>query len=135
MKSIFKRMLVILLACLTMGAALSGCGSSGNSNEAVVMNGETIAMDEMKFYTYTLQDKIEETYAWMIAYYGETYDSFWKGDSGDGHSIWEENLTFAVQQVVQTKVLLKYAQEHNITLTDDEKARVKESIDAYRTKH
>ena len=135
MKSIFKRMLVILLACLTMGAALSGCGSSGNSNEAVVMNGETIAMDEMKFYAYTLQDKIEETYSWMIAYYGETYDSFWKGDSGDGHSMWEENLTFAVQQVVQTKVLLKYAQEHNITLTDDEKARVKESIDAYRTKH
>ena len=99
------------------------------------MNGETIAMDEMKFYAYTLQDKIEETYSWMIAYYGETYDSFWKGDSGDGHSMWEENLTFAVQQVVQTKVLLKYAQEHNITLTDDEKARVKESIDAYRTKH
>ena len=135
MKSNLKRMLAALLACLVMSAAFTGCGSSANSSEAIVMNGWTISMDEMKFYAYTIQDKIEEIYSWMIAYYGETYDSFWKGDSGDGHSMWEENLTFAVQQIVQTKLLNAYAQEHNITLDEAESIRVRNNIDAYRKDH
>ena len=135
MKSNLKRMLAILLACLVMSAAFSGCGSSTGSSEAILMNGWTINMDEMKLYAYTLQDKIEESYAWMIYYYGETYDSFWKGDSGDGTSMWEENLTFAVQQIIQTKILAAYAQEHNITLDDAESIRVCNNIDSYRTAH
>lgn len=135
MKWNLKRMLAVLLACLIMSAAFTGCGSASGSSEAIVMNGWTISMDEMKFYAYTLQDKIEETYSWMIAYYGETYDSFWKGDAGDGTSMWQSNLKFAAQQIVQTKLLANYAKEHNITLDEAESIRVRDNIDAYRKDH
>lgn len=135
MKLNLRRALVILLSSLMIAAAFSGCGSSAGTSEAVVLNGQTITMDEMKMYTYTLQDKIEVTYSWMIAYYGETYDAFWKGDSGDGHSMWEENLNLAVQQAVQTKLLVKFAEENSITLDDAEKARVSETIGLYRKNH
>ena len=136
MKLNMKRALAILLSSLVIAAAFSGCGSASGTSEAVVMNGETITMDEMKMYAYTIQDKIEATYAWMIYYYGETYDNFWKGDSGSGNTtMWQENLKLSVQQAIQTKALIKYADENGITLTDDEKARVQETIGNYRKNH
>ena len=135
MKQNLKRALAIMLSALVIALAFTGCGSASGNTEAVAMNGQTYGMDEMKLYVYTLQDKIETTYAWMIYYYGETYDQFWKSDSGYGSTMWEENITLSIEQLVQTKVLLKYADENGITLTDDEKARVGQAVSAYRTNH
>ena len=136
MKLNMKRALAVLLSSLVIAAAFSGCGSASGSSEAIVLNGQTVNMDEMKMYAYTIQDKIEATYAWMIYYYGETYDNFWKGSSGVGNTtMWEENINLAIEQIIQTKVLVKFAEENGITLTDDEKARVKTNVDAYRANH
>ena len=135
MKRIIGKMLAIVLSCMMIAAVFAGCGSAGSSTEAVVMNGETVTMDEMKIYAYTMQDKLEATYSWLIAYYGETYDNFWKGDSGYGTTMWEENVKLAIQQIVQTKVLVKYANENGITLTEEERARVQENIGKYHEIH
>ena len=124
MKQNLKRALAIMLSALVIALAFTGCGSAAGNTEAVVMNGQTIGMDEMKMYVYTIQDKIEATYAWMLYYYGETYDTFWKSDSGYGSTMWDQNITLAIEELVQTKVLVKYANENGITLTDDERARV-----------
>ena len=135
MKQNLKRALAIMLSALVIALAFTGCGSAAGNTEAVVMNGQTIGMDEMKMYVYTIQDKIEATYAWMLYYYGETYDTFWKSDSGYGSTMWDQNITLAIEELVQTKVLVKYANENGITLTDDERARVQENVSSYRTKH
>jgi hypothetical protein len=135
MKQNLKRVLAIMLSALVIALAFTGCGSASGNTEAVAMNGQTIGMDELKMYVYTLQDKIETTYAMMIYYYGQTYDDFWKSDSGYGSTMWEENTTLSIEQLVQTKVLVKFANENGITLTDDENARVQENISTYRTKH
>lgn len=129
MKYNLKRVLAFVLAMMLTLACFTGCQYADETKDsntvAMIVDGENYYMDEFKLYTYLAQNELEDIYSIMILYYYGGYDTFWQQD-------WAEALSTATSKLYQTKALCKYAAENNITLSQEELDKVKETIASFK---
>ena len=128
-----KRLSIIAmgLALVLAMSAFTGCGKSladpGNlgSTVAATIGDDTIYMDEANFFVRYSQWGMESYYWAYYQYIG--YASMWDAPGGDNP---DQSLATVVKQSVmnellQTRILMKKAPEYNVTLTDADKETVK----------
>ena len=129
MKFSIKKFLALILAVLMIAFCFTGCDYQKETNDsntiAVIIDGENYFMDEMKLYTYAAQEELEEAYLFYILYYYGGYDTFWASD-------WAEALEHATKSLYQTKLLVKWANQNNITLTAEEKEKVQKAAEEFK---
>ena len=113
-----KRTAALVLAMVLSVMAFAGCDVKMENNDtdtvAAVFENEKIYMNEAKLYTYLSQRQMEYSSQFMILYYYGGYDKFWEGN-------WGYNLTQAMQEVYQTKLMARLAKDEGITLSESEK--------------
>ena len=116
-----KRTAALVLAMVLSVMAFAGCDVKMENNDtdtvAAVFENEKIYMNEAKLYTYLSQRQMEYSSQFMILYYYGGYDTFWEEN-------WGYNLTQAMQEVYQTKLLARLAKDEGITLSESEKAEL-----------
>ncbi len=121
MKMHLRKAAAMILALLISAAALTGCkinlNPADSENPAMVVLGEKVYLDEAKLYIYMTQCDMERKYGEMLKNtYGDMH-TFWV-DNG----YWESALYSGPAKIYQTKLLLKYADENGIKLSDEDKA-------------
>ncbi len=129
MKMHLKKAAALILAALLSAAALTGCkinlNPADSENPAMVVLGENVYLDEVKLYIYMTQSDMEQRYGELL-----------KSSYGDLRKFWVDNGYWVSAQhsgpakVYQTKLLLKYADENGIKLSDEDKAAAET---AYKT--
>ena len=125
-----------LVIALVLGiSCLTGCGlrtgNSADENTAIVFEGEKIGADEAEFYIRVIQYETEASSASLIqAIYGDM-TKFWANES-EGKTFAEYAKTDAISRLIQTKTLVKKAQDDKITLTADETAKVDAAVAKFK---
>lgn len=131
MKLYMKRITVFVIAVTMVLFAFTGCSYSaenGNGNTtAIIIDGQKYSIEEAKLYTYAGQYDIEANNSiYILYYYNANYDTFWESN-------WGSALGSAVTIMNQTKLLVKYAKENGITLSEEEQAKVAKAIEDFKT--
>ena len=129
MKMHLRKAAALILASLLSAAVLTGCkinlNPADSENPAMVVLGEQIYLDEAKLYIYMTQCDMERRYGEVLkSSYGDLR-TFWV-DNG----YWTSALYSGPAKIYQTKLLLKYADENGIKLSDEDKAAAE---NAYKT--
>lgn len=134
MKSYLGKALAFVLSLSLLAVSFAGCHKNTETDDtntvAAIFEGENIYMDEAKAYIYTTQYDNEVDYAFYIAYYYQGADKYWSSTES-GVTLWEVNLTQAMQRIYQTKVLCKAAEAKGMTLTEEQQKKVDDTIDKY----
>ena len=136
MKKHFSGLLAVLIAVLMMGMAFTGCVEANvTSDTAMVFMDESVNADEARLYVYTTQLDIEKQNEWMVMLYYGDYETFWKTASSEGMTYAQLGHETAISRMVQTKTLVAYANDNNITLSSDEEGRAITSGAEYKTEN
>ena len=129
----FTKLAAIVMSLLML-CSMAGCSSSDidyANTVAATYGSENIYMDEAVFFL-RYQQWTEEAYYWDMytTYFG--YDDMWvvPADS-EGNITMEDYLKeYVMSQLIQTRVLIDHADEYGAALTDAEKTKVSEAVDA-----
>ncbi|MBO7364628.1 MAG: hypothetical protein J6U26_04775 [Lachnospiraceae bacterium] len=126
MKKHVLKIAAALVAAVMLVSAFSGCGLNRSEEIVVRMKDEDIYMDEVKLYIYQSQLEMEDAYSIYIQYLYSDAKAFWDAEvsQNSGTTYWEYNLTRAISQLYQVKVLSKEAKKAGVTLTEEEQASV-----------
>ena len=123
-----KKILAASLAAAMLAGTLTGCSSGGKRSDlekdyseviAATYGNENIYLDEINF----LLRNEQMVYEYYYTMYGM---SPWTSEDMV-NNLREEILTSALQ----TRVLCQYAEDHDITLTEDEQKKVTETVETY----
>lgn len=125
-----KKTVAVVLSALLLALGFTGCQVQLENDDtdtvAAVFEDQKIYMNEAKLYVYTTQRQMEYSNQFMVLYYYGSYQSFWDAN-------WAYNLTQAMQEVYQTKLLVKLAEENGVALTADELAEVERQKEKFKT--
>ena len=130
MKSILKRSLALLLAMALAISAFTGCKrtsydiSDYGTTVVATYGDEKIYLAEANFYARLQQYYSEAIYS---MYYGE---DFWTMDASGKtlEAVTKENV---MASVLQTRILMEHAQEYGVSLTDEDKEKVKKAVSEF----
>lgn len=136
MKRNAGKLIAVLLAAVLGLLSFTGCvneaGKTDADTVAAVFEGEKINLDEVKLYVYACEYDIEKLSEAMIgAMYG-SFQAFWEVEE-NGSNYWEYNRSTAMGQMLQTKILVKYAEKEGIKLSADEQAKVDEAVKTFQS--
>ena len=138
MKHHIIRSIAVILALVLSISVMGACQNmnTGTSDEkvAAVFEGEKISLTEAKLYAFMEQYEAEyQSGDYISSYYGDPM-TYWTTDMG-GITMEQYARQYVVARMLQTRVLLKYAETENITLTAEEQAHVDELIAAFPEKY
>ncbi|MGI6106917.1 MAG: hypothetical protein ACOX8B_03165 [Lachnospiraceae bacterium] len=126
----YAKFAAAVLAAGVAAASMGGCsqlsGSSESSDEAVyaTFDGKDISLAYVRFQLNEAQYEYE---AMFSQYFGST--DFWDQDlSGNGTTMEESVIENVLTSVQQTAILNWYAEQNDITLTDEQQAKVDEAV-------
>ncbi|MGI6069496.1 MAG: FKBP-type peptidylprolyl isomerase [Blautia sp.] len=130
-----KKYVKKLAACVIMGtlslSLLAGCGKKIDK-EAVVatVDGEKVPMGVVSFLARYQQVKVGSMYTGMLGY---SSNDFWDNveDEESGETYGDTTVKDVAEQVAQMYVLRAKAPEYNVTVTDEEKQKIKDAAAAF----
>ena len=126
MKAILKRSVVFALALALAVGAFAGCKRTPSkitdyaSTVVATYGDENIYLDEANFYARLQQYYSEAIYS---SYYGE---DFWSMDVS-GKTLEASTKENVMAAILQTRVLIEHAGEYNVSLTEEDKEKVKKT--------
>ena len=122
--------LALILTMALAATSLTACGSSTGSGVAKY-GSEEIPLGEPEFLM-RYEQWMSEAYYWDIyTYLG--YDNMWEATDSTGTSTYGDTVhDTAMQEVLQTRVLMDHASEYGIDgLTEEQQAKVEETVDEF----
>lgn len=121
-----KRIAALLLSGVIMASMMIGCGSVDKNAAVATLDGEEIPLGVANFAARLQQASYDDFYK---AYFGE---KVWSSDMyGNGVTMETELKTNILNSMEEMYVLEKHAEEYDVALTEDEKAKIKETASAF----
>ena len=119
-KNVFKRLSIGLLTAALAMSLLTGCGEIKASSTVLKVGDEKVSLGLANFFARYMQSQYE-------TYYGISEDA-WEQNVSDDDTTYESSLKKDIMKNLQNAVLERQnAEEYKISLTDDEKAKIKEA--------
>ena len=135
MKSVLKRGITAFLALALVIGVFAGCSRTSSeiadyaSTVVATYGDENIYLDEANFYARLQQYYSEALYS---AYYG---DNFWTMEVSEGKTLEETTKENVMASILQTRVLMDHADEYEVSLTDEDKEKVREAASTFFTEN
>lgn len=127
-KNVSKKIVGIATTLLACASMITGCAGSVNLNTPVaVVNDENISFGVAKFYAKTQQVMYE-------AYYGSLFgDNMWDQALSADMTFGESTLESILEDLKEMYVVNQHADEYEITLTEEETAKIEETAKQFMT--
>ena len=123
-KNVFKRLSVSLLTAALAMSLLTGCGEIKASSTVLKVGDEKISLGLANFFARYMQAQYE-------TYYGITEDG-WDQNVSDDETTYADSLKKDIMKNIQNAVLERQnAEEYKISLSDEDKAKIKETAEAF----
>lgn len=131
MKRRIRLLAGIILSVAMMAGMLTGCAN--NIRAAVQVGDEKVTEEEAKFCLYSAQYETEENAQVDIAYSFGDPMTYWNSEYL--YTTYAElTKSFVMEEIIQTKVLVSYANANGIKLDAADEAKIQATADEYMTR-
>lgn len=127
MKGLRQKAVVLTTVAAMAMTSVMGCGNYAvdNNKVAAQVGDSEITLGVLNFYLRYDQATIEEAYASTL---GET---FWRTEIEDGYTFEENEKEAILNSLAQMYILQDHMEEYDVTLTDEEIAKIEAAADAF----
>ena len=129
MAQLAKKAAVLAMAGVVTATAITGCGSSIDTEKTVMTVGkEEVPLGVANFYARFTQGQYETYYAGMM---GTTPDAMWDTDAEKGKTYEETVKEEVIDALTNLYVISQHAAEYEVTLTDEDQNAIKKAAEQF----
>ena len=129
MKKLLKRVITLAVVVAMTVTTFVGCASEADNKDVV----SKVYGEEIKFGVVNFYARYYQATDWMISMFESYEEDMWSVLQEDGRTL-EESVRDSVIETVQNMyILAHHASEYNVTLTDEEVAKIEEVATTFDT--
>ena len=127
MKGLKKRVAALAAAAALAVSGVTGCGTVNADKVIAKVDDTEITMGLLNFYVRYQQGVYETNYAQMMG----GIDAMWSAEVGEGKTYEQSMKETSIELLKQMCVLEDHMDEYEITLTEEEKAKIKQAAEDF----
>ena len=127
MKGLKKRVAALAAAAALAVSGVTGCGTVNADKVIAKVDDTEITMGLLNFYVRYQQGVYETNYAQMMG----GIDAMWSAEVGEGKTYEQSMKETSIELLKQMCVLEDHMDEYEITLTEEEKAKIKQAVEDF----